>query len=204
MIKKVEREFGDNFFDNHKDRLLLICSADGARHQITSEGDLNVISFNMTLTSKALLAKEYTTTQSHNILTFMQVTSDKTDYIVLTAYNQFCKDRAGFSSYNLDEKYHNLNIDMLELHDAKFVYALTQHFLFSREYYLFLLCRCSRGTFCNTNNDTSVCNLISDDDYEKLQQKAKKKLKKLLRDKYSGKSLTDLTDSEFPKAMKAF
>ena len=51
---------------------------------------------------------------------------------------------------------------------------------------------------------SSVCNITSDEDYERLQQKSHKKLKKLLRDEYSGKSLTDLSDTEFIQALKTF
>ena len=89
---------------------------------------------------------------------------------------------------------------MLELHDGKFIYALTQHSLFTREFYPFLLCRCGRGD----GLASSVCYITSDEDYTLLQQKARKKLKKFLRDEYSGKSLTDLTDAEFTKAMNDF
>ena len=164
MLNKVERKFGDDFFKEHNEKLIILCSADGARHQLTAEGDLNVISFNLCLASKPLLARNYTTTQSHNILTHMQVAADETDDVVTSAYTTFCKERNEFSVSSLDIKYQDLKIDFLELHDAKFIYALTQHSLYSRKYYPFLLCRCGRGdTYSNKQ-----CNFISNKYYMKL------------------------------------
>ena len=98
----------------------------------------------------------------------MQVAADETDDIVTSAYTMFCKERNEFSVTSLNEQYQHLKIDFLELHDAKFVYALTQHSLYSRKYYPFLLCRCGRGDTYSNNQ----CNIISDDDYKKLQLKS--------------------------------
>ena len=65
------------FFKNHNSTLLFLSSADGARHQLTAEGDLNVISYNLAATSKDLYDNKFTSTQSLNILTHMQVCANK-------------------------------------------------------------------------------------------------------------------------------
>ena len=70
IFEKLEcRLENDNLFSNMK-KLMVIFSADGARHQVTQEGDMNVISFNMLIINKELLSHDVTTTQSHNILTY--------------------------------------------------------------------------------------------------------------------------------------
>lgn len=177
MLNKVERKFRDDFFKRHNERLIILCSADGARHQLTAEVDSNVISFNLCLASKLLLDKDYKTMQSHNILTHMQVAANETDHIVTSAYTTFCKECNQFSVSSLDVKYQDLKIDFLELHDEKFIYALTKHSLYSRKHYLFLFCRCGREGTCSNNQ----CNITSNDDYMKLQLKSKKRVKHYVR-----------------------
>ena len=39
----------------------------------------------------------------------------------------------------------NTNIIYFELHDGKMLYLLTQHSLFNRKHFPFLLCKCQRG-----------------------------------------------------------
>ena len=83
LLHKIERVLGDDFFKNHNSTLLFLSSADGARHQLTAEGDLNVISYNLAATSKDLYDNKFTSTQSLNILTHMQVHTNEDPDVVL-------------------------------------------------------------------------------------------------------------------------
>ena len=76
MLQKCERKFENDCFwnkdefDEKNNNLLVMISADGAEHESTEEGGANFVSFNLVLINKKLLDKGYTSTQSHNILTF--------------------------------------------------------------------------------------------------------------------------------------
>ena len=95
--------------------------------------------------SKRMLEKGYTTTQSHNILTYQQVASDEDSDVVLSAYYDFFKERTAFKTEMLSTKYQHLDINFEDMNDGKMVYGLTQHSKYARKYHLFILCRFSRG-----------------------------------------------------------
>ena len=125
LLHKIEHSLGEDFIAKHSPTLLLLSSADGAQYQLTVEGDLNVISYNLAATSKDLYENKYTATQSLNILTHMQVCATESSDVVLSSYETLCKEMVNFNKYKLPEKYHHLNYDFLHVSDSKFLYALT-------------------------------------------------------------------------------
>ena len=92
MLQKCERKFDNDCFwnknesDEQNNNLLVMISADGAENQSTEEGGANVVSFNLILINKKLLDKGYTSTQSHNILTFEQVCGDEKADLCLSIF----------------------------------------------------------------------------------------------------------------------
>ena len=50
---------------------------------------------------------------------------------------------------------------LYDIHDAKMLYLLTGHSLYTRTHKLFILCGCRRGE--GVRNETHVCNIIFDD-----------------------------------------
>ena len=92
IFEKIERRLDDPMVFKKVDKLMVIFAADGARHQVTQEGDMNVISFNMLVINKELLSHDVTTTQSYNILTYQQIVTDKSDNVVLSAYQEMLEE----------------------------------------------------------------------------------------------------------------
>ena len=122
-----------------------------------------------------MLEKGYTTTQSHNILTYQQVASNEDSDVVLSAYYDFFKERTAFKTEMLSTKYQHLDINFEDMNDGKMVYGLTQHSTYARKYHPFILCRCGRG-------EREVnCKPLTDNEYEKLQQRSEKKTIKKIR-----------------------
>ena len=74
--------------------------ADSASHEVTEEGNSNVISVNMNIINWKLLKFGYTTTQSHNILTVMQVIGAETVNLCCTIFHDLLMECKVFSSIN--------------------------------------------------------------------------------------------------------
>ena len=58
LIGKVERKFGKQFFNDVK-KIGVLNSYDGARHLLSMDGDVNVVSYSSTLFCKELYEKKY-------------------------------------------------------------------------------------------------------------------------------------------------
>ena len=87
MFKKYEQLFeNEDYFKSMTEPIMVLASTDGSRHCVSIEGDCNIISFNMCIINKLLLKEGYTTTQSHNILTYKQVASEEDADVLLTVY----------------------------------------------------------------------------------------------------------------------
>ena len=101
-------------------------SADGAEHESTEEGGANVVSFNLVLINKKLLEKGYTSTQSHNILTFEQVCGDEKADLCLSIFQQIYENLKKFEPTDLPAKYHHLSFEFVDLNDSEMIYSLLQ------------------------------------------------------------------------------
>ena len=158
------------------DKLMVIFAADGARHQVTQEGDLNIISYNVLIMNKLLLERNVTTTQSHNILTYEQVAADEISDVVLSSYQRLVENRSAFSSNLLNDKYKHLLIEFIDLSDRKMLYALTQHSSYSRKFHPFIWCKCGRKDLFNLKDYS--CETLSNEEYSRLQRNSKKQFKR--------------------------
>ena len=97
----------------------------------TQEGDVNVISFNFSIINSRLLCSGYTSTQSHNILTVLQITADEKPDICLKLFDQLLTQINKFKSQDLPENYQHLDLEFVYNNDRKMLYTLTQHSLFN-------------------------------------------------------------------------
>ena len=86
LLQQVERKLSKNDFwskvdsDEFNNNVLVLISADGAGHQVSQDGESSVISLNLIIINTRLLSYDYTSTQSHNILTILQIAgAEKSD-----------------------------------------------------------------------------------------------------------------------------
>ena len=112
-------------------------SADRAAHSCTSEGDANIISFNMLIINRKMLQKVITSTQSHEIITLMQVAGSESSDISCTLFKLMLMEQKNFNRINLPYKYHHIQFEFFDINDAKMLYALFQHSSFTRLSYAY-------------------------------------------------------------------
>ena len=99
----------------------------------------------MSIINDKLLRNDYTSTQSQNILTFMQVVASENPDVCLTIFHNIMKEINTFKHENLPLKYQHLKMHFQLINDGKMIYALSQHSLFSRKFHPFQACKCCRG-----------------------------------------------------------
>ena len=106
----------------------------------------NIISFNIIIINKKLQEVEYTSTQSLNILTFMQVCGDEKQDLCCTVFEEVFKSIKKFKSEDLPEKYQHLTFNVKNMNDGKMIYALLQYSDYNRKHHPFMACKCHRTT----------------------------------------------------------
>ena len=160
---------------DHTKNIVFFNSFDGTNHLESAEGKIDLISFSTTAFNKDLLSlKDYSTSKSANILTWMQAASKEEPCMLLSVLDEHYKSRK-----ELQESVKNsgINLHCFEVHDAKMIYNLTQHSLWNRRFHPFLLCKCKRGEAVK-DPINHKCQLISDKEYVLLYEKSKKKFEK--------------------------
>ena len=110
LLKKCECKFEKSYFwkketNELNKKLVVIISADRAEHIAMQEGGSNVIYFNIIIINKKLQEVEYTSTQSLNILTFLQVCGDKKQDLCCTVFKEVFKSIKKFKTTDLPEIY---------------------------------------------------------------------------------------------------
>ena len=165
LIGKVERKFGKNFFNDVK-KIGVLNSYNGARHLLSMDGDINVISYSSALFCKELYQKKYKPTQSANILTHQQVISDEKASVVLSSIDNLYKEVTKVEK-NLSLTHKNACIDVYDIYDVKMIELLLQCSKNTRTYYPFPLCKCKRGEALK-NINTFKCKMFSDEEYARL------------------------------------
>ena len=138
LLEKCERKFCNNKFWQQKierpgidDKVIVLISADGAAHQISKEGDSNIISLNLLIINSLLLKEGLISTQSHSIIITMQVTGAEKPEICCTMFVSFLQKIKLFDNQNLPVQYQHLDFVFFHLNDAKIFYSLMQHLLFN-------------------------------------------------------------------------
>ena len=184
LFEKCERKLCNTKFWQQKidrpgfdDTVIILMSADGAAHQVSKEGDSNVISLNFQIINSLLLKEKITSTQSHNIMTRMQVIGSEKASLCCTMFEPFLQEIKDFNKEKLPSQYQHLNYMFLHINDAKMFYALLQHSLFNRLGYPYLQCGCKRDSL------QKECTMLNDDQYGKAWRKSSNHFKNVLKDR---------------------
>ena len=146
---------------------------------------------NLLIINCRLLDYNITSTQSHSILTFQQVCRAETLSLYYIVYELILITIKNFDVNQLQSKYHHLSFDFLHIHDAKILYALTQHSLYPRKGFLFLQCLCNKYRDIN-----SKCRMITNNEYSKSYRRSETHLSKSLK-KQRITDLLSLEDYDF-------
>ena len=158
----------DILLDKQKDKgrtihgnVAVIDSYDGAIHSNTDKQRCNVVSFSSQIFSNSLVAGGHiSTAASTNILTWQQFIGEEKLGTLLPVLEEIFETKREIERKVVE---HGTNIKMLELHDGKMLYLLTQHSLFSRKFTPFLLCCCSRGE--GARNRNHVCTQLTHEEH---------------------------------------
>ena len=124
--------------------ILVINSYDGAEHTNTKKGKTGIVSFSSQMCSTSTIKDGASTAKSMNILTWQQMVGDENRKNIFPAIKETLKEIKQLKENGIPE-IPNTNITYFELHNGKMLYLLTQHSLFNRKHFPFLLCKCQRG-----------------------------------------------------------
>ena len=154
---------------------MVLNSYDGAEHLKTEKKRTNIISFSSKLLGASVIKCGVTAGGSRNILTWQQVKGEEKANVVVPAlesqYRSMC---AIVEKEDKDERLiPDSKLFFFELHDGKMHYLLTQHSLFNRKHYPFLLCKCQRGQGVKDINHK--CELISQEETLRLHDRSLRK-----------------------------
>ena len=129
---------------------------------------------NLLIINSLLLKEGLSSTQSHSIITTMQVIGAEKPEICCTIFVSFLQKIKVFNKQNLPVQYQHLDFVFFHLNDAKMFYSLTQHSSFNRLGYPYLQCSCKQ------DGVQVECNMLTDDQYSKAWRKSSKHFDKIL------------------------
>ena len=119
-------------------------------------------------------------TSNHNILTWQQFRGKECKETMLPSAGAYLESRLNFKREN-EAKGTRSNYNYYSMHECKMLYLLTQHLLWNRKNYPFLLCKCKCGQGIRDPNH--VCRMRSHEDdialWDKSKQRWDRKHKKL-------------------------
>ena len=153
-------DFVNMMLEKHRDKAINIVgnaavldSYDGAVHSNSDKARCNVVSFSSQLFSNSTVAGGASTASSKNILTWQQFVGEEKFGNLLPLLIPVFQKKHELRSAG---PHQGINLKILELHDGKMAYLLTQHSLYSRKHNPFLLCCCDRGQGARSKNHTCV------------------------------------------------
>ena len=129
---------------------------DGASYQIFERSTKisTIINFNSTIFGVNSVDKSNTTAGSRNILTWKQMLGNENYANVSEAIEDEYNERQSLiNEYNLK---HDCQIYQYHMHDGKMLYLITQHSMWNRKHYPFLMCKCKRGVFLKQTPHVNV------------------------------------------------
>ena len=142
-------DFVNIMIQKHKDKAINIMenatimdSYDGDIHSNSDKEGCNVVSFSSQMFSNSTVAGGASTASSKNILTWQQFAGEEKFCNLLPLLIPVFQHKHELRS---DDTHRGINLKILELHDGKIAYLLTQHSLYLRKHNPFLLCCCDRG-----------------------------------------------------------
>ena len=145
---------------------MVLDSYDGAHHTNNVKKKRNIISFSSQVISERTVNQIGSTAESANILTWMQeLCEEKADHL-FPLLKEVYKSKYELSFEDGTRVYY-------DMHDGKMLYILTQHSLYNRKHYPYILCTCMRGEAVRDPNH--VCKLISHDEHLRLWDRSKRR-----------------------------
>ena len=159
------------------------------------EEDSNVITVNLNIVNSLLLSHSLTSTQSHHILTVMQVVGAEKSDLCCSIFYPFLEEIKLFNVTQLPIKYHHLAFYFYNINDAKMLYSLYQHSLFTRKEFPYLQCIC-----CREGSMDQKCQMITNNSYGKAYRRSEKHFNTTLK-KIKIKNLKIEDDKTFLKIM---
>ena len=171
---------GLNIIDKIDD-IIVINSFDGAEAFRTKNNVSSVVSFSSSLmTSRMIKHGQIKVGESFNICTWMQVMGKESYDLVdkVTGY-QYWSNRHKLSIGETSLKHApQSKVWMYDVHDGKMLYSLLQHSMWNRKHHPFLLCKCHRTAGLDVSTgDTHQCQMIDNDEYIRLYERSKRRLK---------------------------
>ena len=157
-----------------KGNLMILNSYDGAEHLKTEKTRTSIISFSSKLIGSSIIKCGVTAGGSRNILTWQQIKGEEKPSVLFPAMESQYQSMSRIMEKESDEPLiPDSNLTFYELHDGKMLYLLTQHSLFNRKHYPFLLCKCQRGQ--GVRDKTHKCEMISHEETIRLHDRSLKK-----------------------------
>ena len=123
---------------------MAINSYNGAVHNQTKKGRKSIDSFSSQICSVTIIVDGASPGKSMNILTWQQYIGEENRTHIFPAIQKTLEDIQTLKKEGMTELPNN-QLNYYELHDGKMLYLLTQHSLFNRKHFPFLLCTCGRG-----------------------------------------------------------
>ena len=164
MIDKLKENSNRTYCDG--DDLILLNSFDGAEAIKTKSKVTSIISFSSSISTSSMIQQKHVQAGSSlNILTWQQMIAKEELSTMIPALQSFLLSRKRYVSSSFPLKKHpRSKLWCYDLHDVKMLYLLTQHSQWNRKHHPFLLCSCKRNIGV-LNNETHVCNFITDEEY---------------------------------------
>ena len=164
-IKGLYKDYIMMMFNKHSRKkrdlsgeVLVINRYDGAVHNQTKKGRTGIISFSSQMCSDKTIIDGASPAQSMNILTWQQMIGEENRTNLFPAIQKILEEIEKLKSDGFSDL-PDTKFSYYELHDGKMLYLLTQHSLFNRKHFPFLLCTCGRGE--GVLNENHKCQFVS-------------------------------------------
>ena len=127
-------------------------------HNQTKKGRNSIVSFSSQMCSATTIIDGASPAKSMNILTWQQYIGEENRTNIFPAIKKILEEIQTLIINGIPEL-PDVKIHYYELHDGKMLYLLTQHSLFNRKHFPFLLCTCGRGE--GVINEDHECKFVS-------------------------------------------
>ena len=146
-MNKMGKFHGDDHARTNCNRnVIFLLSVDGSLHQVTMEGDANLINFSITVINNVLSMLGNTTIKSFHMLTFKRIAADEKRHEVLCTHEKVLERRKKFSQ-RCNDLCAVVAFKFMYLDKSKIQCKLTQHSLQNRSRHPFLIFLSSRRLF---------------------------------------------------------
>ena len=131
--------------------------ADAACHTTTKDAESNIINFSAQTWGDSI-KQHFTTLNSYNIITFMEINTDKQLDYIKDEFVKICNDIDEILKMQ-SEKDDDTECYFYKMHDCKFLFMLTKHVQWNRSYHPYLRCKYKKGAGVK-NNRNHKCKFV--------------------------------------------